>query len=187
MRGGVLPVSDEEVLIDFDLAAVHSRTTADNLDTYARSLKGALKTRSLSTENYHGWSSRTAGRVKSSIISQRRCPPYNTSQSCHVLILIHIFIVPLQIILLHQPLDPLLDAADFGHKVTLDGLDHGHLEFLVCQLLLRLHRPDDRGVQVILAIALDQDLRAMSFLWLSKVCVNFCRLVSKTSHGIQEV
>lgn len=70
-------------------------------------------------------------------------------------------VVPPQVLLFHQPSDPLLDHAHLGHKVVLDRIDRLGLERLVRELLFGFHYPDDRGVKVVLAVRVNVRLRAL--------------------------
>lgn len=84
--------------------------------------------------------------------------PNLTSRNIHKLV--HVVVVPLQILLFHQPNDPLLDHIHLGHKVALDRLDRLRLDRLVRELFFRFHDPNDRGVEVVLAVRVNVRLRA---------------------------
>ena len=89
-----------------------------------------------------------------------------TSTSRNVNKLVHILLVPPQILLLHQPHDPLLDHVHLGYEMVLDRLDRLRLQRLVTQLLFRLHDPYDRRVEIVLAVRVNVRLRPFRFLGL---------------------
>ena len=85
-------------------------------------------------------------------------------RSCDVEEHIPVIFIPSKIFLLHQPIDPLLDAQDVGNKMTPYGLDRLGFYLLVRELLARLHNTHNRCIKVMLPVALDGSLRALRFL-----------------------
>jgi hypothetical protein len=49
----------------------------------------------------------------------------------HIYIHVHIILIPLQILLLHQALDPLLDNWDLRYEMAFDSLNNGRLKLLI--------------------------------------------------------
>ncbi len=84
--------------------------------------------------------------------------------SCHIYHHSPIVLLPRQIVLLNQTVDPLLYDRHIRLEVVLDGGDGRVDELLERQLLLALHDPHDRRVERVLAVALDEGLRASGLL-----------------------
>lgn len=94
------------------------------------------------------------------------CTRCHTLSSCNIDEFVHIVLVPPQILLLHQPVDPLLNHVHLGHEVTLDRIDRLRFECLVGELLLGFHNPNDGGVKIVLAVRVNVRLRAFRFFGL---------------------
>ena len=91
--------------------------------------------------------------------------------SSDVNILVHVILVPPQILLLHQPRNALLNHHHLGHEMALDGFDRLRLELFIRELFLRFHDSHNGSVEIMLPVAVDMRLRTLRFFGLHR-CVS---------------